>query len=102
MSYLFVVNPNARHGKAEEFKHILESKILENQEYRSHKHNIIITNSISEVEYKINTKIEKESISTVVAVGGDGTVATIINNIMKLPKNQSWNYSTRHRKYTCC
>lgn len=86
MSYLFVINPNARHGKPEALKQILENKILENKEYRSHKHEFIITTSIKEVEHKMMEKIEKENVSTVVAVGGDGTIATIMYYIMKHPK----------------
>jgi len=72
MSYLFVINPNARHGKPEELKQILENKILANKGYGSHKHEFIITASVEEVEHKMMAKIERENISTVVAVGGDG------------------------------
>ena len=82
MNYLFVINPSAGQRKANKIKQILEGKISNNKKYRDKKHSFIIPETVYELEEKLKLKIEKEKTTTIVAVGGDGTVATVIRNLI--------------------
>lgn len=79
---LFVINPTAGQRKANQIKQILEEKILNNKRYKSRNHSFIIPETVYELEQKLKSKIEKENITTIVAVGGDGTISTVIRNII--------------------
>ncbi len=86
MKYLFVINPSAGQRKAKEIKHNLEQKIKGNKEFKRHAHKIIMPASVDELNGNLKLEIEKESISTVIAVGGDGTIATVVKSIIDYPR----------------
>lgn len=85
MSYLFVINPTAGHRKALKIKEILVKKIFNDKKYRDFNVDFIVPPTVYELENTLRKKIENNSISTVVAVGGDGTIAQVVRNVFKFP-----------------
>lgn len=82
MSYLFVINPKAGRKKAENIKSALEKKIPLNKNYSNQKYKIIIPNSIAELNSAVKESVNNDDVSNVIAVGGDGTISTVINAII--------------------
>lgn len=85
MKCLFVVNPYVVKTSADRIKSLVNSVVSNNKNYKDVKYEIIIPTTVIELENQIKNKLEEESISTVVAVGGDGTIAKVIQNIFDYP-----------------
>ncbi|MBI3308395.1 MAG: diacylglycerol kinase family lipid kinase [Candidatus Melainabacteria bacterium] len=85
MSYLFVVNPTAKHSKAKEIKKVLEEKIAGHKKHKHLKTDIIMPLTVYELEKNLKSKIINEHFKTVVAVGGDGTIAQVIKMLIDFP-----------------
>lgn len=86
MKYLFVVNPYAAKASAEQVKNLINSTIGNNKNYKDTEYEVIIPSTIVELENQIKNRLEKENISTIIAVGGDGTIAKVIQSIINYPK----------------
>lgn len=86
MNYLFVINPTAGHRKAKKIQEILIKKISTNKKYKDFKIDFVIPPTIYELDKILNSKIEKDNLKTVVAVGGDGTIAYIAKTIIDFPQ----------------
>ena len=85
MKYLFIVNPSAGHRDAKQIKNVLENKVKINKRFEHYDCNFIIPASIKELNNIMKRKIEDENISSVIAVGGDGTIASIAHAIIDYP-----------------
>lgn len=86
MEYLFIINPTAGQRNSKKIKDILVTKISSNKKYKEYKYNILTPLNPFNLYQKIRNEIMVNNVSSVIAVGGDGTISAVIQVIIDYPE----------------
>jgi len=83
---ILIYNPNAGGGKAQKkfklyYEELLKEKIFE-------KIDVIESKSVLDLDAKIKEIINKNGNDLIISIGGDGTISSITNALMKFPKEK--------------